>query len=83
MSHATIIMHKLFLDPGEYMSFGLSGDIDKTVMIGGDAVVAWVDPVDFQGHAEDYFLEGKSQCAGTRGSCPDNRIRVCLSKVLV
>lgn len=65
------------LDPGEYMSFGLSGEIDKTVMIGGDAVVAWVDPEDFQGHALDYFLEGKSQCAGTRGSCPDNRIRVC------
>jgi hypothetical protein len=64
------------VDPGEYMSFGISGDVAKTKMIGGDAVVAWVDPEDFQGYAYDYFLEGKSQCAGTRGSCPDTRIRV-------
>lgn len=64
------------LDDGEYMSFGLSGDDSKTQMIGGDVAVAWVERATLKGFAEDYFLEGKSQCSGRRGSCPDERFAV-------
>ncbi|XP_048506172.1 protein Skeletor, isoforms B/C isoform X1 [Athalia rosae] len=63
------------LDDGQYMSFGLSPDPKKTVMIGGDVVVAWVDKQTLQGYAVDYFLDAKSQCSGRRGSCPDVRIQ--------
>ena len=31
------------LDEGEYMGFGLSGDNERTKMIGGDVTVAWMD----------------------------------------
>lgn len=58
------------------MSFGLSGEAEKSVMIGGDVVVAWVDKQTLQGYAIDYFLNAKSQCSGGRGSCPDTRIQV-------
>lgn len=58
------------------MSFGLSGDTGKSVMVGGDVVVAWVDKQTLQGYAIDYFLDAKSQCSGRRGSCPDTRIQV-------
>ncbi|XP_025158316.1 protein Skeletor, isoforms B/C [Harpegnathos saltator] len=63
------------LDAGQYMSFGLSTNKEKSVMIGGDVAVAWVDKQTLQGYAIDYFLEGKSQCSGRRGSCPDTRIQ--------
>ncbi|XP_050456916.1 protein Skeletor, isoforms B/C isoform X2 [Cataglyphis hispanica] len=62
------------LDAGEYMAFGLSADTEKSVMIGGDVAVAWVDKQTLQGYAVDYFLDAKSQCSGRRGSCPDKRI---------
>jgi serine protease inhibitor ecotin len=58
------------------MSFGLSADGTRSKMIGGDVVVAWVDKTTLKGYANDYFLDAKSQCAGTRGSCPDDRLRV-------
>lgn len=64
-------------DAGQYMSFGISGDTEKSVMIGGDVAVAWVDKQTLQGYAIDYFLDAKSQCSGRRGSCPDKRILVC------
>jgi hypothetical protein len=48
-------------------------------MIGGDVVVAWVDKTTLKGYADDYFLDSKSQCAGSRGSCPDERLRVTCS----
>lgn len=63
-------------DAGDYMAFGVSGVTDRTQMIGGDAVVAWVDRDTLQGHAQDYYLDAKSQCAGTHGSCPDQRLEV-------
>ncbi|CAH2005520.1 unnamed protein product [Acanthoscelides obtectus] len=56
------------------MSFGLSGDNQKSVMVGGDVVVAWVDKNTLKGFAEDYYLNDKSQCSGPTGSCPDNRL---------
>ncbi|XP_014486776.1 PREDICTED: protein Skeletor, isoforms B/C [Dinoponera quadriceps] len=63
------------LEAGQYMAFGLSANKEKSMMIGGDVVVAWVDKETLQGCAVDYYLEGKSQCSGHRGSCPDKRIR--------
>ncbi|XP_015517045.2 protein Skeletor, isoforms B/C isoform X1 [Neodiprion lecontei] len=63
------------LDAGQYMSFGLSPDPKKSIMVGGDVVVAWVDKETLQGYAVDYFLDAKSQCSGQRGSCPDTRIQ--------
>ncbi|XP_025266940.1 protein Skeletor, isoforms B/C isoform X2 [Camponotus floridanus] len=62
------------LDVGQYMAFGISPDIEKSIMVGGDVTVAWVDKQTLQGYAIDYFLDAKSQCSGRRGSCPDIRI---------
>ncbi|XP_048001741.1 protein Skeletor, isoforms D/E isoform X2 [Leguminivora glycinivorella] len=59
------------LEDGEYMSFGISGDPHHSQMVGGDVAVAWVDKTTLKGFAVDYYLDAKSQCAGVRGSCPD------------
>ncbi|XP_061723466.1 protein Skeletor, isoforms D/E isoform X1 [Cydia pomonella] len=59
------------LEDGEYMSFGISGDPHHSQMVGGDVAVAWVDKSTLKGFAVDYYLDAKSQCAGVRGSCPD------------
>ncbi|XP_043600970.1 protein Skeletor, isoforms B/C isoform X2 [Bombus pyrosoma] len=63
------------LDDGQYMAFGLSANPERSLMVGGDVVVAWVDKQTLQGYAVDYFLDAKSQCSGGRGSCPDTRIQ--------
>ncbi|XP_012242502.2 protein Skeletor, isoforms B/C isoform X1 [Bombus impatiens] len=63
------------LDDGQYMAFGLSANPERSLMVGGDVVVAWVDKQTLQGYAVDYFLDAKSQCSGRRGSCPDTRIQ--------
>lgn len=57
------------------MSFGVSSDADKSLMVGGDVVVAWVNRLTGKGYAQDYFLEAKSQCSGNHGSCPDTRLK--------
>ncbi|XP_015181786.1 PREDICTED: protein Skeletor, isoforms B/C isoform X1 [Polistes dominula] len=62
------------LEDGQYMGFGLSVNPDRSIMVGGDVVIAWVDKQTLQGYAIDYFLEAKSQCSGKRGSCPDENI---------
>uniref|UniRef100_A0A2A4IWG9 DOMON domain-containing protein n=1 Tax=Heliothis virescens TaxID=7102 RepID=A0A2A4IWG9_HELVI len=62
------------LEDGEYMAFGVSGDSVHTQMVGGDVAVAWVDKTTLKGFADDYYLDAKSQCAGVRGSCPDERL---------
>ncbi|KPU79198.1 uncharacterized protein Dana_GF17471, isoform B [Drosophila ananassae] len=62
------------LEPNHYMSFGISPNRNISQMIGADAVVAWVDPQTGNGFAQDYFLEGKAQCSGGRGACPDTKI---------
>lgn len=49
------------------MSFGVSPDPEKSLMVGGDVVVAWVNRLTGKGYAQDYFLEAKSQCSGNRG----------------
>lgn len=58
------------------MSFGISPDRAKTFMVGADVAVAWIDKNTGKGYAEDYFLDSKSQCSGSRGSCPDTRLGV-------
>lgn len=63
-------------EDGEYMSFGISGDATRSQMVGGDVAVAWVDKRTLKGEAQDYYLDAKSQCAGVRGSCPDERLGV-------
>ncbi|XP_055923228.1 protein Skeletor, isoforms B/C isoform X2 [Eupeodes corollae] len=62
------------LEDGEYMSFGISSNNNRPVMIGSDVVVAWVDKETGKGYAQDYYLDDKSQCSGKRGSCPDANI---------
>lgn len=57
------------------MSFGVSGDTENSLMIGGDVIVAWVNRLTGKGFAQDYYLEAKSQCSGNRGSCPDTRLK--------
>ncbi|CAG4973267.1 unnamed protein product [Colias eurytheme] len=69
------------LEEGEYMSFGLSGDASHTQMVGGDVTVAWVDKSSLKGYAVDYYLDAKSQCAGSHGSCPDENIAPNTSSV--
>ncbi|GFS78254.1 hypothetical protein NPIL_520601 [Nephila pilipes] len=60
------------LEPNEYMAFGLSKNDSKSDMVKADAIVAWIDKRD-KGHAQDYYLGSKEQCAGRRGSCPDSK----------
>lgn len=74
--NATIKPNCVATDAGQYMSFGLSADPEKSTMVGGDVTVAWVDKQTLQGYAIDYILDAKSQCSGRRGSCPDRRILV-------
>ncbi|XP_062123757.1 protein Skeletor, isoforms D/E isoform X1 [Drosophila sulfurigaster albostrigata] len=62
------------LDPNNYMSFGISPNKNISQMIGADVAVAWVDPETGNGFAQDYYLEGKAQCSGGRGACPDVKI---------
>lgn len=59
---------------GQYMSFGASGSLTRSVMVGGDVVVAWLDQKTGRGVAEDYYLTAKAQCQGGQGSCPDTKI---------
>ncbi len=65
------------------MSFGLSGEDDRSSMVKGDVVVAWVDQETLKGYAEDYFLDAKSQCSGPSGSCPDTRLADKTSNILL
>merc|ERR1712117_266809 len=59
------------LNDGQYMAFGLSGESDRSRMVGGDVTVTWMDHKSGKGYADDYYLDAKSQCAGRRGACPD------------
>jgi len=63
------------LKDGQYMAFGLSGDPFRTKMVGGDVTVTWMDQRSGKGYAQDYYLDAKSQCAGSRGACPDSNLQ--------
>ena len=58
------------------MAFGLSGAASRSGMVGGDAVVTWLDRRSGEGFAEDYFLRSKRQCSGGQGACPDTKLQV-------
>lgn len=64
------------------MSFGISPDRQRSVMIGADVAVAFVDRATGKGDAHDYHLADKSQCSGQHGSCPDTRLRNGTDSVL-
>lgn len=49
------------MDESEYAAFGLSGAEGRTLMIGGDVTVAWLDATTGKFHADDYILSAKSQ----------------------
>ncbi|XP_075148587.1 DM13 and DOMON_DOH domain-containing protein skeletor isoform X1 [Haematobia irritans] len=63
------------LEDNHYMAFGISPNKDRSVMIGSDVVVSWVEKDTGKGYAIDYYLSDKSQCSGKRGSCPDVNIQ--------
>lgn len=63
------------------MSFGISGELEKSAMVGGDVVVAWVDKETLKGYAVDYYLDAKSQCSGPKGSCPDENIQPATNSI--
>nr|XP_027202937.1 protein Skeletor, isoforms B/C-like [Dermatophagoides pteronyssinus] len=56
--------------PNEYMSIGWARDDTHSLMIGADALVAWIDSAG-QGHAKDYYISAKEPCIGQHGVCPD------------
>ncbi|XP_067619850.1 protein Skeletor, isoforms B/C isoform X2 [Eurosta solidaginis] len=62
------------LESNEYMSFGVSKSPDKSVMVGSDVAVAWVEKDTGKGFAVDYYLGDKSQCSGGLGVCPKTNI---------
>jgi len=62
------------MDENEYMAFGISGAEGRTQMVGGDVAVTYFDKETGKFHAKDYVLSAKSQCDGSRGACPDDRV---------
>lgn len=65
------------VNPDRYVSFGISGDLSSTQMIGSDVVLAYFDSKSRRVQLIDYILTDKSQCAPQTGSgsCPDHIIR--------
>lgn len=45
----------------EYMAFGISGSDTRTLMVGSDVTVAWIDPSTNGALADDYYLSAYSQ----------------------
>ncbi|XP_065222877.1 protein Skeletor, isoforms B/C [Planococcus citri] len=58
----------------QYIAFGISGDPNKSSMIGSDVVVAFYDENSGKFHAEDYYISASSPCDGKSGVCPDEVI---------
>ncbi|XP_046909339.2 protein Skeletor, isoforms B/C isoform X2 [Dermatophagoides farinae] len=56
--------------PNEYMSIGWPRDDSRSLMIGADSLVAWID-ASGKGHAKDYYISAKEPCVGQHGVCPD------------
>ncbi|XP_022086607.1 protein Skeletor, isoforms B/C-like [Acanthaster planci] len=63
---------------GNYLSFGLSGASDRTLMDGSDVVVGWMDENSMSPMVVDYNLQSKAQCSTNdgRGACPDDLNKV-------
>ena len=64
------------IEDDEYMAFGISGEQGKSVMTGGDVVVAYID--EYLGHADDYNLTARSVCHSVLGlkggACNDEQL---------
>lgn len=58
----------------QYVAFGLSPTSGKPEMLNSDIVVAYYDKDDGSFHAVDYSVTARSQCDGTYGMCPDERV---------
>nr|XP_045620798.1 protein Skeletor, isoforms B/C-like [Procambarus clarkii] len=58
----------------QYIAFGISPTSGKPEMLNSDIVVAYYDKDDGSFHAVDYSVTAKSQCDGTYGVCPDERV---------
>lgn len=56
------------------MAFGISGAEGRSQMVYGDVVVAFYDRKELRFRAEDYYISHLSQCDGSKGVCPDERI---------
>ena len=61
MVDGVVIRLSAKMDESEYAAFGLSGAEGRTLMIGGDVTVAWLDATTGKFHADDYILSAKSQ----------------------
>ncbi|XP_064465589.1 protein Skeletor, isoforms B/C-like isoform X2 [Ornithodoros turicata] len=55
----------------EWASFGISGNRDKSQMVGGDVAVAYYDQSKVT--LKDFTLESKAQCSTNGGVCPDDK----------
>lgn len=62
------------MEEDQYIAFGLSPTSGKPEMLNSDIVVAYYDKDDGSFHAIDYSVTAKSQCDGTFGVCPDERV---------
>lgn len=58
----------------QYIAFGLSGNENKSQMIGADVTVAFFDPETRRFRAVDYYMSDTAQCDGISGVCPDERL---------
>ena len=76
------INFSVFSENKHYMSFGISPEKDRSVMIGADATTAYVDHETGKGYADDYQLTDKSQCSGGRGACPDGSLQNSVSNLV-
>lgn len=50
------------------MGFGLSGNSNRTNMVGADATIAWVDNADGTPNAKDYYLTERTQVSYIAGT---------------
>lgn len=64
------------IDENEYVAFGFSGSENSSRMIGGDAVVAYID--DYLSYTVDYNITAHAPChtvlGRMRGVCPDEQL---------
>lgn len=65
------------IDENDYIGFGVSGEQGKSVMLGADAAIAYIDG--YLGLVDDYNITAKSPCSGVlgvkRGVCRDNEVK--------
>lgn len=60
--------------PGQWTAFGISGDKDRSAMVGADVAVIFVRRDHSRVSVSDYYLLSKAQCSSNGGVCPDTRV---------